>query len=1176
MMKPTALTILAVLLISLIGMAQAQDTAVLLPNPSFEAGKAGPAGWALKGAGSWGQEIAAEGTRFVTVTGEGGGQWRSKPIAFTPGAVYELRFRCRYRPEALFGRGYAVVGPDFAIRVIPLDASESMPQWRQHVMRFTAPTPVDPATSSIGLGQWRLKGAIDYDTLELHPIKLAHRAHDGMTLGEGEALAGNDYRFQAPLTRWRTISRPLVAYNDRFHDNRWRFTKPTASVVYRHEIVGRKQTRASVQPNVWFHQESTWQLVVEASTNGQDYTLLGRSGYEELTPSFEVPAEMLPAQAVWVRLRVDASDNAMPTFFQVNGYEYDATVDGPSCNATGATALVTVLGEDPAIAATPQASDPGAPAFVVQVTNRGARAVTIEPALKVAHEKGPERTLRAAPFQLAAGGTTRVAVPYDAGAAGRYALDFTLGPGLRTRLAAESNVAILHASNYGERLSSPDSSVALWWASSGWKISRTRRVPRARGIGVKLSVARNEAEGAQIVVRPSRRLSGLTATAGELRSAAGHVLPADAVGVLRVRYVNVEYVSDAFGCTGDWPDPLPPFKGGIDLAAGENQPLWVRVRVPKDAAAGVYRGVVSLRADGFRATVPLEVEVYGFTLPDTTTCRSLFGFGSGNVIRYHRLKTDTDQRTVIDKYLRCFSEHRISPYNPAPLDRYSYTWQTHMPWDGGKLVMGNAHSGAKSLLVRDDSETSNRTAHYSELLPISGKPLRISLWRRTADGVEPAAMYLCHYDSGRKWFYGKNRHVAIPASTGWARFEATVPTFPKGTANVRVMVQGCRYSEEGERTGSVWLDDVSVVDTGTGKELIENGDFEAAEPAGAGTGIRFDWGAWDAAMAKAADDYHFNSFVFRVPGLGGGTFYARRKGSLLGYKQDTPEHLALFRTWCNAARDHLAAKGLLDKAVCYPFDEPAPKDYAFVVEQLRFLKSNFPGLRRMVPMNLGAANDFVGHIDYWCPILASHSRAFAAKRREAGEEYTWYICCGPKAPYIANFIDRAATDLRVWLWQTWQEGVDGILIWESVYWHSPPAYPKSLQNPYEDSMSWVRGYGTQPGQRRRWNAGDGRFMYPPEAATGAQAEAILDGPVTSIRWEALRDGIEDYEYLALLKRLLAAKSGKLAAQEIKRYEALLTVPPDISASLTSYTRGPAPIAARRHEIAKAIERLSAR
>ena len=250
-------------------------------------------------------------------------------------------------------------------------------------------------------------------------------------------------------------------------------------------------------------------------------------------------------------------------------------------------------------------------------------------------------------------------------------------------------------------------------------------------------------------------------------------------------------------------------------------------------------------------------------------------------------------------------------------------------------------------------------------------------------------------------------------------------------------------------------------------------------------------------MERAFREYHFNSFVIGVPGLGGGTFYERYEGSLCGYAAGTPEYRALFQAWCSAARSHLAEKGWLDKAVTYPFDEPDVKDYAFVVEQLRQIKEAFPGLRRMVPMNLGAAREFVGWVDCWCPILNSHRRDFAAERRQAGDFYAWYICCGPESPYVANFIDRPATDLRVWLWQTWQERVQGVLIWESVWWHSPEAYPDSLQNPYADSMSWVSGYGTPRGQKRPWNAGDGRFLYPPEAATGSSRNRSSTAPWTA-------------------------------------------------------------------------------
>jgi len=80
--------------------------------------------------------------------------------------------------------------------------------------------------------------------------------------------------------------------------------------------------------------------------------------------------------------------------------------------------------------------------------------------------------------------------------------------------------------------------------------------------------------------------------------------------------------------------------------------------------------------------------------------------------------------------------------------------------------------------------------------------------------------------------------------------------------------------------------------------------------------------------------------------------------------------------------------------------------------------------------------------------------------------------------------------------------------------------------------------------------------------------------VSSIRWEALRDGMQDYEYLGMLKRLLEERRDELTTEETAWYEALPTVPASISQSLTAYTTAPGPITARRHEIAKAPERLS--
>ena len=59
----------------------------------------------------------------------------------------------------------------------------------------------------------------------------------------------------------------------------------------------------------------------------------------------------------------------------------------------------------------------------------------------------------------------------------------------------------------------------------------------------------------------------------------------------------------------------------------------------------------------------------------------------------------------------------------------------------------------------------------------------------------------------------------------------------------------------------------------------------------------------------------------------------------------------------------------------------------------------------------------------------------------------------------------------------------------------------------------------------------------------------------------LRDGIEDYEYLAILSRLLKAKKDKLTPQQRKKYTALLEVPESITTDMKTFTKDPAPIEA---------------
>ena len=340
---------------------------------------------------------------------------------------------------------------------------------------------------------------------------------------------------------------------------------------------------------------------------------------------------------------------------------------------------------------------------------------------------------------------------------------------------------------------------------------------------------------------------------------------------------------------------------------------------------------------------------------------------------------------------------------------------------------------------------------------------------------------------------------------------------------------------------------------------------------------RLDFSAFDAAAHHALDELGFNSFVLPVQGLGGGTFHSRYLGEIAGHRQGTPEHEAAFRKYLQAVQRHLEEKGWLSKAYLYWFDEPAEKDHEFVRQGMELIGRAAPGLTRMLTTH--PQPSLYGAVDLWCLPTYTLDREVVRQRQREGEEIWWYLCTAPKTPHFTLFLDHHGTEIRVWLWQTWKYGLQGILVWQTNYWTSEAAYPPpQLQNPWQDPMSWVSGYDTPAGVRQSWGNGDGRFFYPPNRDPARDvATKYLEGPVPSVRWELLRDGIEDYEYFWLLREEVnRVRQEGADPSSYQEAEKLLEVPADVCVDPTRFATSPEPIHAHRARLAKAIERLRER
>jgi hypothetical protein len=330
--------------------------------------------------------------------------------------------------------------------------------------------------------------------------------------------------------------------------------------------------------------------------------------------------------------------------------------------------------------------------------------------------------------------------------------------------------------------------------------------------------------------------------------------------------------------------------------------------------------------------------------------------------------------------------------------------------------------------------------------------------------------------------------------------------------------------------------------------------------------VTLDWTEFDRSAHYYLDELRFNSFRMPVQGLGGGTFHESAAAEFGGTKAGTPEYKQLMAQYLGSIQQHLEQKGWLDKAYIYWFDEPSDKQYEYVRGGMESLKEFAPKLNRFLTVR--PVEPLYGWVNTWCVPVGAYDPKTCQERQQAGEEIWWYLCCGPHAPWVGLFIDHPAVDFRAWLWMSYKYGVTGVLIWQTNWWTSPTAFPDpELQNPYEDPMSYVSGYGVPVGTKQFWGNGDGRLWYPTNRHVGADKTPYTDGPVPSIRAELLREGIEDYEYFQLLQGL-AGKPG--APAEAK---ALLEIPPEVITDLTHYNFDPEPMMRHRRKVAEMIERL---
>ncbi len=263
-----------------------------------------------------------------------------------------------------------------------------------------------------------------------------------------------------------------------------------------------------------------------------------------------------------------------------------------------------------------------------------------------------------------------------------------------------------------------------------------------------------------------------------------------------------------------------------------------------------------------------------------------------------------------------------------------------------------------------------------------------------------------------------------------------------------------------------------------------------------------------------------------------------------------PDNRADYAADLKSTWDLLESKGWNDATLFYTRDEVAvvgrhviPK----VVEMNDWIHTIIPGWPRL--QTSAPEQALFGGIDIWCPTIDHFDPAVLRDRMTKDERLWFYTVWG--RPGI--MIEFPATDYRLMFWECWKYGAEGFLYWGTTHW----ALNMTTDARWPD-IPWVP-YNSQPGHN-----GCGYLIYPGPDGT----------PMASIRMDLARDGIEDYEYFHLLKRLLEQGGDRIPKDLTDRAKARLAIDPAVVTDHKTYTEDPDLLLDARAELAAVIEAVS--
>ena len=243
-------------------------------------------------------------------------------------------------------------------------------------------------------------------------------------------------------------------------------------------------------------------------------------------------------------------------------------------------------------------------------------------------------------------------------------------------------------------------------------------------------------------------------------------------------------------------------------------------------------------------------------------------------------------------------------------------------------------------------------------------------------------------------------------------------------------------------------------------------------------------------------------------------------------------------------------RNILDRAYVYGCDEVHAEHFTEIARAVAALKTALPGVPVATTAYDGAygVGTALGDVDWFTPLTPSYDAAKADVARAQGHRVWWYVCMAPKAPRANMFVECQPIEGRLLMGaQSVRMKPDGFLYYQISIWNSSRCI---TSGPFTD---WT------PRSWRTYN-GDGSWTCVGPDGT----------PLSTVRLENFRDGLEDYAYAVELERKLNACQDK-DSDWARQARELLDVPSEVMIDMQNFTDSPDAVMYWRDGMADLIE-----